>query len=102
MQKVLFLSRDRPVEFDSGRVGIRLPSSRGPNSPWGASWGPREPPQTRTMGQPDAARKPNASASRSFPVEVATVRRGSDGGWQELRASARPHVGLSPPAWNRL
>src|SRR5437899_4219137 len=47
----------------------------GPNSPWGASWGPREPPRTGTLGRPDAEREPKASASRSLAYEIATVGR---------------------------
>jgi hypothetical protein len=52
-------------------------SGRGPNSPWGASWGPREPPYTLRWERPDAERQPNLSALRSSPGNVATVGRGA-------------------------
>jgi len=39
------------------------PSTCGPNSPWGASWGPREPPRTRYAG----------AARRGTKIECARV-----------------------------
>lgn len=78
------------VAADEGRVvGQKMKrasaDASGPNSPWGASWGPREPPRTGTLERPDAERQPGASASRSLHGEIATVRRAPNCDWKGLR-----------------
>jgi hypothetical protein len=42
-----------------------IPDASGPNSPWGASWGPREPPRTGTLERPDANN--NRAQARHVP-----------------------------------